>query len=102
MLSIIKTYAYQLYKNDWERTHAITFEMKQDLIRNYLEAILDGIISDVEAYPFEDYLLNYGYVDMIYVSFDEFLDNEYRDTEYMKELIDNDRLYQVYLKDVEN
>lgn len=79
----IEIIAYQKYKKDW---------LQQ---RNYKEDIFDEIKTGYEleckehgkTQSFEQYFEEYGIYGEIYCCFDEFLDNEYQDEEYMKELL---------------
>ncbi len=79
----IEIIAYQKYKKDW---------LQQ---RNYKEDIFDEIKTGYEqeckehgkTQSFEQYFEEYGIYGEIYCCFDEFLDNEYQDEEYMKDLL---------------
>ena len=93
---MIRKLAYELYKIDWERNHMITAERKMDAVKNYFE-----VIDELEAgYTFEDYLADYGYDGELYVCYDEFLDNEYMEDDYICGLLDNPSLINMYYKDV--
>ena len=89
----IKKLCYELYKNDWMREHGITHDMQQDALKNYYEEFS----ACSGEYTFEDYLRDYGFAGKIYACFDEFLDNEYSDEDYMCKLLDNTNLIDLYL-----
>lgn len=92
---MIKTICYNLYKEDWKDVHT-TLEEKHQAIRDYyIESIKEGF-----SYSFEEYLNEFGYNGIIYASFEEFCKNEYRIKGYMKELLKDDFLIDLYLKDI--
>lgn len=94
----IKKFCYELYKLDWKIEHNITLGMVSDEIKKYQTLILAGeFCSD---YTFDEYLEEYGFAGEIYVCFDEFLDNEYLEEDYIRKLLDNTNLIDLYLQDV--
>lgn len=94
----IKEFCYELYKLNWKKDHNITLEMVSDAIKKYQTLILAGeFCSD---YTFEEYLEEYGFAGEIYVCFDEFLDNEYLEEEYICNLLGSKNLIDLYLKDI--
>lgn len=113
----IRELAYELYKIHWKKTH-ITPEIEADTIKNYYEDVKEmrsfmkkmmqeNLLKEreneeLDVRTFEEYLWEQGYGSgTLYVCFNEFLDIEYLDKEYMKELFDNENLYQEYLVDLE-
>ncbi len=89
---------YALYKLDWERK--ISTDQKMDLLKDYFEELeTDGAVPS-EEYSFEEYLFERGYGGSLYVCFEEFLEAEYEDKEYISELLCNDYLYGLYEKDL--
>lgn len=92
----IKKLCYELYKNDWKRNHGITHDMQQDAVKNYYEEFY----ASSGEYSFEDYLRDYGFEGKIYACFNEFLDNEYVDEDYISGLLDNTNLVDLYLQDI--
>ena len=93
---MIRKLCYELYKVDWKYTHMITAQREIDEIKNYYADLVD---SDME-YTYNNYLEEFGYNGELYVSYDEFLDNEYLDEDYMRKLLDDEQLIVVYLQDV--
>lgn len=85
---------YELYKIDWESTH-ITQQIKMDNIKNFYE---DGYRYCYSS--LEEYLCDIGYDCGIYACYDEFIDNEYQDTNYIRSLLDNEKLFKEYLEDL--
>jgi hypothetical protein len=73
----------------------ITAEREMDSIKNYYEDLVD----DDTEYTYNDYLEEFGYDGELYVCYEEFLENEYRDDDYMCSLLDNEELIAIYHKD---
>ena len=92
----IRKLCYELYKNDWKHSH-ITKEREMDSIKDYYE----GLIDNDSEYTYEDYIEEFGYDGELYVCFEEFCDAEYYDVDYMRTLLDNDKLINIYHKDIE-
>lgn len=88
----IKKIAYELYKLDWKNSH-ITSEIEMNSLREYALTSFYGQ-SD---YTYEDYLEDTGYNGELYVCFDEFVDNEYQDKDYMIHLFRSNQLISLYL-----
>ena len=101
----IKEKAYQLYKLDWLNSHGYTME---DIIYRVM-SILDENDFDFKNFNMSgndaryvlDLLEEIGFNGEIYVCFDEFLNNEYQDEGYIMALLDNEALFEEYLKDIE-
>lgn len=81
----IKRMCYELYKVDWKRSHNITAEKEMEAIRDYFF----GLVDAYDVYTYEDYLNDFGYDGELYVCYEEFLENEYQDEEYMREILDD-------------
>ena len=92
----IRKLCYELYKIDWKHSH-ITKEREMDSIKDYYEGLID---NDIE-YTYEDYIEEFGYNGELYVCFEEFCDAEYYNVDYMRTLLDNDRLINIYHEDIE-
>ena len=92
----IRKLCYELYKIDWKHSH-ITKEREMNSIKDYYEELID---NDNE-YTYEDYIEEFGYDGELYVCFEEFYDTEYYDVDYMRTLLDNDKLINIYHKDIE-
>lgn len=91
----ISELAYQLYIIQWKHEH-ITPEIEADAWKNYFEDT-----EDFADYSFEDYLWDCGYASgTLYVYYEEFVNAEYLDEDYMKELFDNEKLFKIYLEDL--
>ena len=99
---ILKRTLYEMYVVDWKRTHDTNAQMELDSMRNYL---IECEESDGDFYEsFEDYLNDAGYGNGCLPScYDEFLDCEFTDKDYMKALIEpdscdkNKKIYEHYL-----
>lgn len=93
----IRKLCYELYKIDWKHSHMITKEREMDSIKDYYE----GLIDNDSKYTYEDYIEEFGYDGELYVCFEEFCDAEYYNVDYMRTLLDNDRLINIYHEDIE-
>ena len=93
----IRKLCYELYKIDWKHSHMITKEREMDSIKDYYEGLID---NDIE-YTYEDYIEAFGYDGELYVCYEEFCDAEYYDVDYMRTLLDNDKLINIYHEDIE-
>lgn len=96
-LNMISKLCYELYKVDWKHSHMITKDREMDSIKNYYE----GLVDDETEYSYNDYLEEFGYDGELYVCYEEFLNAEYLDENYMKELLCNEKLFKMYLEDLE-
>ena len=92
----IRKLCYELYKIDWKHSH-ITREREMDSIKDYYE----GLINNDSEYTYENYIEEFGYNGELYVCFEEFCDAEYYNVDYMRTLLDNDRLINIYHEDIE-
>ena len=96
----ISKLCYELYKADWKHSNMITKDREMDSIKNYYECLITDDIDNKE-YTYNDYLEEVGYDGELYVCYEEFLDNEYLEENYIKELLSNEKLYKNYLEDLE-
>lgn len=96
-ISNVRGLAYDLYKLDWEQQHNINTQIKMDNIQNYYDEIRHCNKSKA-SYTYNEYLEEFGYNGELYSSFDEFIDNEYQDEEYMRSIL-NDENYNLYIND---
>lgn len=91
----IKKICYELYKIDWKRLHNITYEKEKEFIKDYYKNLID------ESYTYNDYIEEFGYNGELYVCFEEFCDNEYYDVDYIRTLLDDNDLINLYHKDID-
>lgn len=94
----IKELCYELYKIDWKQNHGITLKFEEENLIDYFEGY--HLLEFDEDYTYNQFIEDYGYQGILYVCYDEFLDNEYTDKDYIKSLLP-EALYQKYLKDIE-
>ena len=92
----IRKLCYELYKIDWKHSHMITKEREMDSIKDYYE----GLIDNDSEYTYEDYIEEFGYGGELYVCYEEFCGAEYYEVDYMRALLDNDRLINMYQEDI--
>ena len=96
----IKKIAYELYKLDWLLTHKKSLEK---LKRYYTEELQARSCDETIEYPpisFAEYMNSFDeYNDECYVCYNEFLDYEYQDKEYIKELFSAAMLDDIYFDD---
>ena len=92
----ISELCYELYKEDWKWLFGVSRNAEQRYLIDYYLYTL----SEDDSITYEEYIEEYGYSGNLYVCYDEFLDNEYRDEEYMLALLSNKMLQEEYLKDI--
>ena len=68
---------YETYKYNWIKEHI----NPETLYNEYLQFLLEKINNDSNE-TFENYLFNYGFKGEIYVSYDEYINNEYNEEEW--------------------
>ena len=90
---------YRLYVADWENSHNIGMKEKSESIKKYYEHLEELGVSD-SYFPYEDYILEFGYNGEIYANFSEFCEAEYRNHEYIRNLLDDDELFDQYEDDI--
>ena len=93
---MISKLCYELYKVDWKHSHMITTEREIDSIKDYYEEV--GYDAE---YTYNDYLEEFGYDGDLYACYEEFLDAEYLDKDYICGLLDNKELIAMYYEDIE-
>ena len=96
---MISRLCYQLYKEDWKRSHMISREIEMDSIKNYYEMIFAENVNDTK-YTYNDYLEDFGYDGALYAGYGEFCETEYQCEEYMCSLLDNEKLIAMYHEDI--
>lgn len=91
MVKNIKNALYETYKMKWVKEHIST----EEIIKT-IEAFHESPYTNLD-----DYVNDNGYIGgQLYASFEEFLKNEYLDTDYMLSLIKDDMIRKIYLEDV--
>ena len=93
----IKLLCYELYKIDWVRTHISAIRELNSLKKYYMNNNDLDYKNFMNSYNNE--LNTVEYDGEMYVSFDEFIDNEFNDKEYIKSLLNDNDLYNQYLND---
>lgn len=98
---MIKHLIYEIYKTHWIETHTDT---KQRL--KTLGSYAIKILEDKEICSIKEYIEEYGYNSECYVSYNEFLENEYQDKNLIKSILEevegeNGKLYNTYVKEQE-
>lgn len=88
---------YELYKVDWKRNHMITADREMDSIKDYYDGLAD--MDDTE-YTYEEYLVEFGYNGELYVCYEEFLETDYLEDDYICGLLNNEELIAMYYKDI--
>lgn len=91
----IKQIAYEKYKLDWMLKHGHTLS---DLMHE-LDMMQEENQDDSASQLFIDWEYGFGFGSEIWVCFDEFIDNEYQDAGYMKQLLTWEE-YEAYREDV--
>lgn len=93
----IKKLCYELYKREWTDRY-ISKERQYDAVKSYYENLVE--FDDDEEYTFEDYLEDSGYGGELYAGYDEFLDCEYNEKDYMRSLLKDRKFIEMYEKDI--
>ena len=88
----LKELAYELYKMHWTREHI----SKERQLAEYRSYYLTKLEDYDDNYTLEDYLFDNGYNGELYVCFDEFIDAEYEDADYMSYLLGNSVFWKAY------
>lgn len=96
---MISKLCYELYMVDWKRNHMITVDREMDSIKDYYEFIVESDYNE-NLYTYDDYIEEFGYDGELYVCYDEFLENEYLEDDYICGLLDNEKLIAMYYKDI--
>lgn len=95
----ISEMAYDLYRQDWIDQHTTANDRLRS-IHDYYAYVQECMELDDEPETYEEYLDEYGFSGSIYVCYDEFLDAEYQDDDYITHLLNNDEvLVQAYRND---
>lgn len=90
----ISELAYELYKIEWLSRYSA--DTMSDFVKQYYnDCKIDSNDDSTLTEVFEEF----GFDGEIYVCYEEFLDNEYQDKEYMRDLLDDDQ-YEDYLADI--
>jgi len=92
--TVFYRFCYELYKMDWCKSN-ITPDIQMDAYKNYMEDMVENPFAE-NAYSFQDYLDEFGFNGQVYACYDEFMDNEYQDIDYMKALLDNKEFLRIY------
>ena len=95
MKNIISEIAYELYNQDWIDTHTNTRQRLDSIVDYYLET--DGQYSNS---TYDEYIYEVGFSGKIYACYDEFLDNEYQDKDYIIGLLKDTKLIYFYINDI--
>lgn len=96
----LKELAYELYKIHWKREH-LSKEREIAEYRLYYFSLLDdygedALSCDYDIPTFDEWIDGYGYEGELYVCFDEFIDAEYEDVDYMSFLLGNSIFWKAY------
>ena len=84
---------YELYKLDWIASHGYTLE---DTAKEILALVDEGVSTEEAFSEFEQN--GYSPSGEIYACFEDFIENEYEDIEYMRQLLSED-MFKLYLRD---
>ena len=92
----IKEIAYGKYKLNWMMEHGYTIEDLFKLVGEHLTDDPDWSLADA----YDEWEMEDGFNGEIWCCFEEFLDYEYQDEEYMIMILDTGE-YHEYLRDME-
>ena len=97
--------AYEKYQLDWIITHGYSLQNIFDIFKEgYIEGCENGNIDDGTSCKddfnyIKKYFEEHGFKGNIFVSYNEFLNYEYKDMKYMKSLL-NEQEFINYLEDI--
>ena len=94
--SRFQRFCYELYKLDWVNTH-ISHERFKQTYMDYVSGCIDSDIvlcpnDEIPMYSFQDYLEEFGFSGDLYACEAEFLESEYLDESYMRNLLEDNEL----------
>jgi hypothetical protein len=92
----IRQIAYEKYKLNWMMEHGYTIVDLFECVGKHLIDDPDWSLADA----YDEWELSDGFHGEIWCCFEEFLDCEYQDKEYMSLILDTGEYYE-YLKDME-
>lgn len=95
MKNIISKIAYELYKQDWIDTHTNARQRLDSIVNYYIETD-----EQYSSTTYEEYLDDVGFSGEIYACYDEFLENEYLEKDYIIGLLKDTKLIYFYINDI--
>lgn len=99
-ISTVASLAYDLYKQDWLKTHT-NDQSRLSSMAEYLDYVKECTEEGIPCGPYDEYLSDQGFRGTLYVCMDEFLGAEYLDQAYMVGLFKgNEALTQAYREDL--
>ena len=100
----VQNQIYELYRIKWMADHGVTFTEVADLAEEWRQILIEGQIDPAmdEGFDFESFIEERGFGEgSLWVCFDEFMQAEYQDAEYIKELVScRPDLLDAYLKEI--
>lgn len=102
---LIRILAYELYKADWKRVHISNLD-EMETIFDWHSSLVEARLHGENDPSLQRYIEENGYGGQLYACFEEFLQSEYMDYDYMTVLFrmtgQADLLLPLYLKDAES
>ena len=96
----ISKIAYELYTMDWVNRF-VSHELQLSTYREYLLYRNECLMNDDECDSFDEWIWDYGYNGFMYACYEEFIDCEYLEAEYIEMLLGDKALIDLYHKDTE-
>lgn len=90
----IRKIAYEKYKLNWMMEHGYTLADIMNELNDMQEEEPDTCVSNL----FSDWEYEFGFESEIWACYDEFLEYEFNDKDYMKSLLNEDE-YKEYLRE---
>ena len=84
----IRQIAYEKYKLDWMKRHGYTLNDLIKELQSCIEEVDEDEVIDLNEI-FADWEFDFGFHSEIWACYEEFLENEYQDKEYMREILDD-------------
>ena len=76
---------YKLYQIDWERR--ISAERKADDVKDFFESCIENHYTPCFEETYSQWLYDNGYSGELYVCYEEFLEEEFQNKDYIRELV---------------
>lgn len=96
----ISELVYSLYIEDWKQTHGITRDIEMKNMREYYCDHKDNIYNQTFGNAYRNYVDTEYRGFGRYVSYHEFMDAEYNEEDYIKDLLQDPVLIKEYINDL--
>jgi hypothetical protein len=102
-IDCVRDLAYELYKQDWLRTHISIERQRASLCDYYKDSEQVREQLGLRPVSYEEYIEEFGFDGEIYATYEEFLHAEYMDHHYIVTMLEGNNLAEIageYVKDM--